>query len=384
MVKVQRLKSRARKKSVPVYSSHAAETAKHEGRSAGLRAGFEEGYLRGRMDVIASQPQTVFPLRNIHVMYVSSGKGFPYSPFDEGMVETLRSLAASVTPAMPNQPVAQLAAEHHPDLVMVFDGLEMPTDQIDAIRAMGIPTAVWLTDDPYYTDMTSQLTLHYDYVFTLELNCVEYYRQLGCPNVYYLPFGVYPGHFRPLRDRAPEPRTVSFVGSAYWNRVHFFQPIIDDLMKRGMRINGIWWDRLVEAGSYADRIEQGTWLGPQDTAVVYSSSKISLNMHRSYDDDSVNNNTLKITAVSPNPRTFEIAASGSLQLVDARNDLARFYTPGVEIDTYASQDELLSKIDFYLTHEAERREMVLRALERTMREHTYSHRLNELLTHIFG
>ncbi|ANS77249.1 spore maturation protein cgeB [Paenibacillus yonginensis] len=382
---MQSSRSRVRKKSsTPVYSSQTVLSARQEGRSAGLRAGFEEGYLRGRMDVIASQPAPVFPLRNIHVMYVSSGKGFPYSPFDEGITETLRSLVASVTPTLPNQPVAQLAAEHRPDLVLVLDGLEMPTDQIDAIRAMGIPTAVWLTDDPYYTDMTFQLTLHYDYVFTLELNCVEHYRQLGCPNVYYLPFGVHPGHFRPLRDRAPEVRNLSFVGSGYWNRVHFFQPIIDKLMARGLRINGIWWDRLVEADSYAGRIEQGTWLGPQETAAVYSSSKISLNLHRSYDDDSVNNNASKIPAVSPNPRTFEIAASGSLQLVDVRDDLARFYTPGVEIETFSSHDELLSKIDFYLTHEAERREIVLRALDRTLREHTYSHRLNELLTHIFG
>lgn len=361
-----------------------AISIKQEGRVAGLQDGFNEGYLRGRMDVIATRPGPVFPLRQTHVLYVSTGKGFPYSPLDEGITETLRSLVTAVTPTAPTLPVAQQAAELRPDLVLSLDGLEMPLDQVDAIRAMGIKTAVWLTDDPYYTDMTLEIARHYDYVFTLELNCVEFYRQNGCPNVYYLPFGVFPGHFRPLRDRAADPRSLSFVGSAYWNRVYFFKPIIRELMARGLRINGIWWDRLVEAESYPGRVEQGMWLGPQETAAVYSSSKITINLHRAYDDASVNNNAALIQAASPNPRTFEIAASGTLQLVDVRSDIARFYTPGVEIETYESAEELISKVDYYLANETQRREIVLRALDRTLREHTYTHRLNEMLTVIFG
>ena len=359
-------------------------STKEEGRNAGFRDGHDEGYLRGRMDVIASAPGPVFPLRQLHIMYVSSGKGFPYSPFDEAVAETLKSLATIVTSTDPKQPIVQQATDLRPDLVLALDGLDLSTEHIDAIRGMGIKTAVWLTDDPYYTDMTSVLTLHYDYVFTLELNCVEFYRQNGCANVFHLPFGVHPGHFRPLRDRATEPRNISFVGSAYWNRVEFFQPIMGELMKRGLHVNGIWWDRLLEAGSYPDRIEQGTWLGPQDTARVYSSSKIAINLHRSFSDLTVNNNSLLIEAMSPNPRTFEIAASGTLQIVDVRSDLHRFFTPGVEIETYSTGQELLEKVDFYLNHEYERREMVLRALERTYREHTYAHRVNELLTYIFG
>ncbi|WP_138496635.1 CgeB family protein [Paenibacillus pinistramenti] len=357
---------------------------KERGRRAGLHDGFEEGYLRGRLDVIASRPGPVFPLRPLHIMYITSGKGFPYSPLDEGLLETLRSLAVSVTAADPMQPVAELAAELHPNLVLVLDGLSLPAEQVDAIRGLGILTAVWLTDDPYYTDMTAELARHYDYVFTLELNCVEFYRGQGCANVYYLPFGVYPGHFRPMRERAENPRTISFVGSAYWNRVHFFQPILPDLIKLGLHVNGIWWDRLVEAATYPERIEQGTWLGPQDTAKVYSSSKIAINLHRAPDDSTVNNNTAGIGAVSPNPRTFEISASGTLQLVDERSDLARLYTPGVEIETFSTGEELLDKIQYYLTHEQERREIAIRALDRTLREHTYAHRLNEILTHIFG
>lgn len=361
-----------------------AVSARQTGRSVGLQDGFDEGYLRGRMDVMTSRPAPVFPLRQIHVLYITSGKEYPYSPVDIGIEETLRLLAANVSVATPFQGVAQLAAELRPDLVLALDGWNMPLEQIDEIRGMGIKTALWLTDDPYYTDVTAGLVTRYDYIFTLERSCVDFYQQNGGANAYYLPFAAYTGYYRPLRERAANRRNLSFVGSAFWNRVDFFRPILGDLMNRGLYINGFWWDRLFEPGTYPGRVEMDKWMGPEETSEVYSSSKIAINLHRSFDDTSVNNNSAMIEALSPNPRTFEIAASGTLQLVDARSDIASFYTPGVEIETFSSQEELLGKIDFYLNHEKERREMVLRALDRTLREHTYTHRINELLTVVFG
>lgn len=363
----------------------ALTPARLEGRSAGYQAGYEEGYLRGRMDVIASRPSTFFPLREIHVMYVTSGKSFPYSPMDEGIIQSLRSLAAVVTVVDPELTVPQRAEELRPDLVLALDGWNLPMEQVDMIRSMGIRTALWLTDDPYYTDITSELVRHYDYIFTLELNCVEFYRGMGCPNVFYLPFAAYPGYYRPLRERATHPRSISFVGSAFWNRVEFMQPIVPDLMERGLHINGFWWDRLFpDPGAYPGKVEIDRWMGPEETAAIYSSSKITINLHRSHNDTSVNNNSALIEAWSPNPRTFEIAASGTLQLIDSRSDVASFYVPGVEIETFSTQSELLEKIDYYLNHEQQRREIVLRALDRTMREHTYAHRLNDLLSQVFG
>ncbi|WP_068620041.1 CgeB family protein [Paenibacillus tuaregi] len=358
--------------------------ARNRGRAAGLQDGYDEGYLRGRADVIVNRHRASFPLRNIRVLYVASGKGYPYSPIDEAVITTLRTLTAEVILTDPHQPVATLADQHRPDLVLALDGMELRAEEVAAVRAMGIRTAVWLTDDPYYTDITVHLAPHYDYVFTLELNCISFYQQIGCANVHYLPFGAFTEHYKPVRTMSAIRREISFIGSAYWNRVNFLSPIIGSLMERGLGINGIWWDRLPEYAQYADRIELGKWMGPRETAEVYSGSKIVINLHRSHEDDTVNNNAIRLHADSPNPRTFEIAASGTLQLIDQRADLARFYTPGVEIETYESPQELLEKVDFYLTHEKERRDIALRALERTYSEHTYAHRINEMFTVIFG
>lgn len=360
-------------------------TASHKGmRRFGREAGYQEGYIRGRAAAISEIIRPDIPFRPIHILYVSTGKGFPYPPLDEGMTTTLQGMVSRLTIANPKDPVAAIAVQDRPDLVIVLDGMEMPVEQVIELRANGIRTAIWLTDDPYYTDIMTNVVRHYDYVFTLEMNSADYYRSIGCPHVNYLPFGMFPGHYKPRTTSKGELNEVCFIGSAYWNRVHYFAPIFPALMSYNSRISGIWWDRVPGYEKYEQKISLGSWMSPEETADTYNQYKIVINMHRAPDDLTVNNNTLQIAAASPNPRTFEIMGCATLQLTDVRSDLVSFYTPGVEIETYHSPQEMMQKIDYYLKHEAERREIALRGLARTLREHTYAHRLNQLLATVFG
>lgn len=368
----------------PPFPRTPAEEEKLRGRLSGFKIGYDEGYLRGRLAILDGRPEEPISVRNINVMYVASGKGYPYSPLDDAVLSALQKLTTRVTITDVRQNLVELADTQRPDLMLVLDGMDLPLEQIATLRARGIKTAIWLTDDPYYTDFTMRIVAHYDYVFTLELNCVEIYRGLGCKEVHNLPFAAHREHYRPTTGRSPVSRDISFIGSAYWNRISFFREIMPELMSYNTIINGIWWDRLPEAPLYGDRIEIGKWMSPQETALTYSGSKIVINVHRSHVDEMDNNNKLLIPAASPNPRTFEIAASGSLQLCDARDDLGSFYKIGEEIDTFTTPGEMMEKIRYYLTHEEERRTMALRALERTLKDHTYTKRLDKLLTVIYG
>lgn len=361
-----------------------AQEEKLRGRLSGFKKGYDEGYLRGRLAILSGRPEELLPVRNLHVMYVASGKGYPYSPLDEAVLSAVQKQTARVTVTDVRQNLVELAGADRPDLVLVLDGMDLPTEQIDQLRGWGVRTAIWLTDDPYYTDFTLKIVLHYDYVFTLERNCLDFYKGLGHSQVYYLPFAAHREHYHPTTTRSAIERDVSFIGSAYWNRVNFFREIMPELMQYNTVINGIWWDRLPEAPLYGDRIEIGKWMSPQETALTYSGSKIVINLHRSHIDEAVNNNTLGISAVSPNPRTFEIAASGTLQLCDARDDMGSFFKPGEEIETFASPQEMMEKIRYYLTHEEERRAIVLRAYERVLKDHTYTRRIHQLLSTIYG
>lgn len=347
------------------------------------RDGYLEGYLRGRAAAIVQQIRTDTPFRKLHILYVTSGKGFPYSPIDEGMIATLRGMVEAVTVAGPKDAIFTLADETKPNLVLALDGMDLPVEQLIMLRERGILSALWLTDDPYYTDIMVHVVRYYDYVFTLELNCVGYYQSHGCSQVYYLPFGAYPGHFTPSKTSNGKWREVCFVGSAFWNRVHFLESTMPTLMSYDTLISGIWWDRATHYAKYAHKMDLGNWMGPYETAEMYNATKIVINLHRAHDDETMNSNSARIEGASPNPRTFEIMSCATLQLTDERSDLARFYTPGVEIETYHSQEEMLQKIRHYLKHEDQRREIALRGFARTLREHTYEHRLNQLLATIF-
>lgn len=349
----------------------------------GWHQGYEEGYMRGRANAIAALPRPVFPVRPLHILYIPSGKSYPYSPIDSAIIDALQLLATRVTVTDPSLPFSELALQQHPDLVLALDGLEVDKEQMDQVRRKGIRTAVWLTDDPYYTDLTLPLVQHFDHVFTLEVNCLELYQQACSASVHYLPLGVSPSHFHPLAYPSNSRRELSFTGSAYWSRIFYLQPIMGQLMQRDFRINGLWWDRMPDYPLYADRIDVGTWLDPSQTNEVYNGSKIIINLHRSHEDELVNNNLLKIPGSSPNPRTFEVAASSAFQLTDMREDLPRFYEPGVEIETYSSPNELLDKVHYYLEHEEQRRNIALKGLERTLRDHTYMNRIDQLLTTLF-
>lgn len=353
------------------------------GREAGYRDGWQDGYRLGQCERIVQSAAVVLPVRPLHVMYVATGKGFPYSPLDEAVSATLQTLVTTVT-VVQQETAAEQAAVLRPDLVLVLDGIHSKPEMADRIRALGIRTAIWFTDDPYYTDITATLALHYDDVFTLERTCVNYYRSLGCSRVYHLPLGFYPGHYRPLNAPRQVRRDISFVGSAYWNRVALFDAIAPYLAGKDVRITGIWWERLRDYAKLAPKIDLGRWMGPQETAETYNGARIVINHHRAPDDVTFNNNSARIGAVSPNPRTFEIAACATLQLIDIRSELAAYYEPGREIVTYASPEELIAKIEYYLAHEEERKAIALNGLYRTMRDHTYARRLDAMLGLLFG
>jgi spore maturation protein CgeB len=350
----------------------------------GYRLGYQWGYHYGRCEAAAEaaadHPGKRFDRK---ILYITSGKGVPYSPLDESIIRWLRTLVGELIVTSPEADPVAAADRSRPDLAIHLDGMLLDVNTIDRIRERGIRTALWLTDDPYYTDATINIVGHYDYIFSIERGGVSFYKELGCPEVHYLPLGCDPSVFRPCRVAFQDRKEICFAGSGFWNRIELIDSLSRFLKHKNLVIAGKWWSRLPHYKRLKSKIRRGEWLSPEATASFYNSSKIALNIHRRYDDSTINNNTRRIPAVSPNPRTFEISGCGVLQLTDVREDLPNFYIPGEEIVTYSSPEELKYKIDYYLRHEEERQQIALRGLIRTLREHTYEHRLVQLLQTVF-
>lgn len=349
----------------------------------GYREGWDSGYHLGQCDWIASLVPAVEKTWDIKVLYVQA-QGAPYKSLDEGIESSLRGLVREVVVAGPGQDAVRLAEETRPDLVLVLDalGITFTVDQADRIRALGLRTAVWLPDDPYHSDTTVNIASHYDYVFTFEASCVPMYQENGCREVHYLPAGVNPRHIRPEWVEPSYRSDICFIGSAYWNRVALFDEMASYLARKNVKIIGYWWERLRNYSKLKSKIF-GHWISPEEAAKYYTGAKIVINLHRSADDPSHNSNSRNIPALSVNPRLFEIAVCGTLQLTDLRELLPEMYTPGEEIVTFDSAGDLMRKLDYYLARDAERCELARRTLVRTVRDHNYESRLSRLLQIIF-
>lgn len=101
---------------------------------------------------------------------------------------------------------------------------------------------------------------------------------------------------------------------------------------------------------------------------VLTKSRIALNRHIDVAEDYANN-----------MRLYEATGVGTLLITDAKSNLADLFEPGEEVVTYASEDELVERIRHYLDHEAERTRIARAGQERTLRDHTYEHRMRELV-----
>jgi spore maturation protein CgeB len=66
-------------------------------------------------------------------------------------------------------------------------------------------------------------------------------------------------------------------------------------------------------------------------------------------------------------------------LTDEGRNLSDLFEPGREIVTYRDSDDLADRIAYYLEHEEERAAIARAGQARTLAEHTYEHRMRELV-----
>ncbi|WP_281889212.1 glycosyltransferase [Paenibacillus sp. YYML68] len=360
--------------------SSGAAAGREAGWDEGYDTGWEHGRHYGRCEAVRQRVSVPAPsVRRLKVLFVPQG----FDGLDQGLEAALRRTVATTIIAHATEMFTK-AAEHRPDLVLVMNGLHIfPADhleQVDRIRSeLGIKTAIWFADDPYFTDHTVTIAPHYDCIVTHEMSCVPFYASLGCKQVHYLPLAVDTDRFRPQPAAMSYRSDICFIGNAFWNRVEWFDRLAPYLAGKRVFIGGGHWDRMTSYKLLKPYIRDG-WIPVEETVRYYSGAKIVINMHRGHDHQTDNRNQRHIPPFSINPRTYEISACGTLQLTDVRSDLTRYYTPGVELDVYHSPEDLIAKLDYYLKHEEARQRIALNGLKRTLQEHTFVHRVDQLFT----
>lgn len=255
------------------------ENVKENRYGEAYQVGYEEGIRYGGCQAVLERiPPVTRPKVDLRVLYVPQG----FDAIDEGVQAALKELTRECVVASPEM-MLQETLRVHPDLVLVMNSLHVfPPDhasQMAQIRSMGIRTAVWFVDDPYFTDDSIELALSYDVVFTHEIECVPLYRSIGVRSVYHLPLAANPHQFRPIPAKPEYRYDVCFIGNAFWNRVGLFDRLSSFLQDKRVLIAGFHWDRLPRYEQLSRFIRPG-WVPVEETVRYYNASKIVLNIHR--------------------------------------------------------------------------------------------------------
>ncbi|MFW5435414.1 CgeB family protein [Paenibacillus apiarius] len=317
--------------------------------------------------------------------YIASGYRRPIDILDNALMKAVCGHSHEVRLFRLNRtPIQSLLPEIRqfaPDFVLTLCGPKsfLPPELIRAIRAMGIPTGVWFTDDPYAIDNALRVAPHYDYVFTIDSGCIPYYERNGSKRVFHLPLGTDLDIFRPYAVHASYRNDVCFIGTGYDNRLAFMKEALRYVNKDvRVQLVGHFWETVDWSGGCVPSI-RSKWINFSETPRYFNGASIVLNIHRSEDDSLIDKNKAGAPAHTINNRTFDIAACRAFQLTDYRPDLELFYTPGEEIGCYDSPKQCADLIHHYMNEPGKRQEAAAKAYHRTCAQHTFSHRLNSLL-----
>ncbi len=270
------------------------------------------------------------------------------------------------------------AVEMRADLVLGLAQSPVTVEVLAELKQADILTAFWFVEDGELFQYWKNYSPNFDHYFVIQKG--EFLDQLkaaGCSNPYYLPLAADPQCHLPLNLSAAEQEEfgsdISHVGAGYHNRRQVFAGLLDYNFK-------LWGNDWENPGPLASILQRnGARLSTEDSMKVFNASKINLNLHSSTYHEGVNPYGDFL-----NPRTFEIACCGAFQLVDERRYLMDCLKMGEEIISFKNVKELREKIDHYLHAPLERIQIAQAGRQRVLVEHTYQHRMLELLGVIAG
>ena len=250
---------------------------------------------------------------------------------------------------------------HRPEVVLVFKGATLEPEVIAAIRAAapGPRWANWFPDSPHLLDLSLRIGGGYDHCFIFDTSMVDRHRALG-RSASYLAEGCDPGYHRPLPDPSWPRSRIVFVGTHEPDRARALEGVRD----LGLTTWGPGWPR-------------GPLFGDEFIR-AFSNADVALNIHQFFGEPAERGRY----GTGANRRVFELAAIGTVQLCDAKADLVRNFEVGNEVVSFRDVRELRARVEELLADPARRASLSGRARARALREHTWRHRLEALLTEL--
>lgn len=204
----------------------------------------------------------------------------------------------------------------------------------------------------------------YDLILTSFPHFVERLRALGIASEYFR-IG-FDERVLSLLGEVKKDINFSFVGGIsrhHSGAISLLEYLIE---KTDMRIFGYGLDSLPASSPIRQRHGGEVW--GMDMYHALARSCITLNRHINVAENNANN-----------MRLYEATGVGSMLLTDKKDNLYQLFKEGSEVVTYACKEDAVEKVRYYLDHPQEAAAIAGAGQARTLSEHTYRHRMEELV-----
>jgi glycosyltransferase involved in cell wall biosynthesis len=194
------------------------------------------------------------------------------------------------------------------------------------------------------------------------------FNSVGIP-YYHFPFGsdctiFYPQNFEKKYD-------IAFLGNANsgFGRGKYIQKLIQYSKDNNLTIflAGSGWD---EYGYPYRIVKHGA-----ETNKIYNQSKVCVNIHNDRQFAGIDKE------MDANNRLFDLAMAQCCQVSNGEQMIVKYFD-NKEVMTADNPEEWISKIDYYLKHEEERKQLGLNARKRALKVHTWEKRATEFINFI--
>jgi spore maturation protein CgeB len=265
-----------------------------------------------------------------------------------------------------NQQLLDIVYNEKPDLLFTI----IMEDEFDpkVIKKISRETSTvtynWFCDDHWRFDKFSKRWAPcFNWVSTTDQESISKYQKNGYTNVIKTQWGVNP--FLYVKKDLPKIYDVTFVGQNHSNR----KKLIKQLQNKGIQIE------CFGRGWHNGKVSQ------EEMINIFNQSKINLNLNNS----STNKwyRFWKKDREQIKGRNFEVPGTGGFLLTGVADNLQQYFNYQQEVGIYQSESELAEQILFYLQNNEERENIAQAGYNRSLKEHSYTKRFEEIFATIF-
>ena len=300
-----------------------------------------------------------------------------------------------------NESLSSKLEDVHPDVIMIGADRLTPENLsiFEAIRKRGVKIMLFTDSFVMKNPVLRDIVLHRHavdiYHGETEPEWMEAFVRESGKSYYLTPNGANPKYHFPAQPVKKYSHDIVFLGAMMPFKRRALEMLLVPLKKgHDVKIYGPNWtvgDNMLRLAALVSRklgaYSVNQWISKLRISVpvdeenqLYSSAKICLNIHERGEN-------IK-THVILNERTFKIPACGGFEICDFVPPLRRYFT---EDEMVMADDkkgdwvkDWFGKIDYYLAHNRERKEIQTRGIARAQRDHMYTNRAQNIIGIVEG